>query len=138
MMPLFPALALLPGPPARTGVPEAPPDWRGQYHGEDRPGAEVVMEAGAWARLWRRLGRSAPPLDFSRWCAVVAFAGERPTGGYTLEILDPVPRGDDVLVRWRVRPPARGAFVTEALARPWRVEVLPRPKGAVKLEQGVD
>lgn len=132
------ALTLLGGSSAWPAVPEALPEWRGQYHGEARPGAEVLMDAGAWTRLWRRLDRRPPPLDFSRWCAVAAFAGERPTGGTTLEILDPVPQGDDVLIRWRIRPPAWGAFVTEALARPWRVVVLPRPRGTVKLEQAVD
>ncbi|WP_257310477.1 protease complex subunit PrcB family protein [Geothrix fuzhouensis] len=108
-------------------------EWRGRYHGDSETSAEVVTNTAQWNRLWRRLDQSAPPLDFTRCCAVVAFAGRRPTGGFTLEFLNAVPQGDDLLVRWRVRPPAPDAFVTQAFAQPWKVKVLMRPKGTVKV-----
>jgi len=110
-------------------------EWRGQYHGDPETGAEVVTNVAQWSRLWRRLDQSAPVLDLTRYCAVVAFAGQRPTGGFTLEFLDSVPQGDDLLVRWRVRPPAPDAFVTQAFAQPWKVKAFPRPRGRVRLEQ---
>lgn len=119
--------------PGDPGPREAAPRWQGQYFGEAEAGARVVTEAHGWARLWKELGRTPPPLDFSRWCVVAAFAGQQPTGGFTLEIQEPVPEGEDLLVRWRVRPPAPGSIVTEALARPWVVKALPRPRGAVRL-----
>lgn len=138
--PLVPLLCLLLGAPAvslpaRSSQEAEGLEWRGQYHGEQEAGAEVVTNAAQWARLWRRLNQHAPPLDFTRSCAVVAFAGQRPTGGFTLEFLDAVPQGEDLLVRWRVRPPAPNAFVTQALARPWKVQVFPRPKGGIRVER---
>ncbi len=108
--------------------------WQGQVSGEAEPGARVVTEAGDWARLWRALGRDAPPLDFSRWCAVVAFAGERPTGGFRLVFEEPVQEGADLVIRWRVLPPGPDQIVTQALAHPWRVQAYPRPAGRVRLE----
>jgi hypothetical protein len=113
-------------------------EWRGQYGGEDAPTAEVITHAAAWTRLWRRLDKPVPQIDLTRNCAVVAFAGLRPTGGYTIEYLDPVIQGDDLLVCWRVRPPAPGSYVTQALARPWKVKVIARPKGSLRLEQVKD
>lgn len=108
-------------------------EWRGQYQGDSAPGAEVVSDARTWARLWRRLEREAPALDFATHVAVVAYAGERPTGGYTIEFSEAAPQGPDLLVRWRVRAPAPDTYTTQALARPWKVKALPRPRGAVRL-----
>lgn len=109
--------------------------WHGQYGGEMAPRAVAVMNAEQWQRLWRGLDRKAPAMDFSKACAVVAYGGERPTGGFTLEFLEPLPQGEDVLIRWRVRAPSPETYTTQAIAHPWMVKVFPRPKGKVKLEQ---
>jgi len=113
-------------------------EWRGQYGGEDAPLAHVITRAAAWARLWRRLDKPVPQVDFTQNCVVVAFAGLRPTGGFAIEYLDPVTQGDDLLVRWRVRRPAPGSYVTQALARPWKVKVFTKPKGSLGVEQVQD
>jgi hypothetical protein len=60
------------------------------------------------------------------------------TGGLLIEFLEPRPGGDGLRIRWRVRRPAPEAHVTQALAQPWKVKVFPRPRGAVKVEQGAD
>lgn len=135
-LPLCLLLGAAPAVPGRAAqAAKATLEWSGQYGGDPSPGAEVVMDAGQWGRLWRRLERPAPPLDFSRYCAVVAFAGQRPTGGFTLEFLPPIPQGKDLRVRWRVHPPSPQSYVTEAFAQPWHVKAFPRPGGGVKLER---
>ena len=116
------------------GTPETL-EWRNQYRGDSDVGAEVVMNAIHWNRLWRGLEQSAPDLDFSKYCAVAAHAGTCPTGGFTLEFFDPVSQGDDLLIRWRVRPPSPHSYTTQAITHPWKVKAFPRPKGKVKLEQ---
>jgi hypothetical protein len=124
---------------APTGTETAPLlEWRGQYGGNPEASADAVLDAHHWNRLWKSLERAAPPLDFTMYCAVVAYAGLKPTGGFTLDFLDPVPRGDDLLIRWRVRAPAPDSYTTQALARPWQVKAFPRPKGKVLLERAVD
>lgn len=128
-------LAALPAVAQAPPETPAPEEWRGQYGGESVPGAVAVMNADQWKRLWRGLDREAPALDFSKAFAVVAYAGERPTGGFTLEFLEPVPQGDGVLIRWRVRSPSPETYTTQAIAHPWKVKAFPRPKGKVKLEQ---
>ena len=130
-----PAPAQAPPPAKAGGEAAATMEWRGQYGGDVEAGAEVLMHAGRWEGLWRSLGQGPHPLDFTKYCAVVAYAGQRPTGGFTLEFLEPVPQGNDLLIRWRVRSPSPDSFTTQALAQPWKVKAFPRPKGQVKLEQ---
>lgn len=136
---LFLPIAALVGAPAPAQTPASPAasdslEWKGQYGGELQ-GAKAVMDSVHWSMLWRGLERSAPALDFTKYCAVVAYAGKRPTGGFTIEFLEPVPQGDDLLIRWRVRSPSPETYTTQAIAHPWKVKVFPRPKGHVKLEQ---
>jgi len=124
--------ALLIAVSANAKKSEKPMEWKGQYGGPLEAGAEVAADAGAWTRLWLRLGQDAPPLDFKKYFAVAVFAGERPTGGFTVEFLDPVSKGADVVVRYRIKEPT--GFTTQALAQPWKVRAFERVKGKVFVE----
>ena len=108
-------------------------EWKGQYGGSIEAKQRVVMDANGWTRLWLSLEQGgAPPLDFTKYFAVAVMAGERPTGGYTVEFLDPVPKGMDVIVRYRIETPI--GFTTQAVARPWAVRAFPRVQGKVHVE----
>lgn len=126
------AAALLLAAPSNAKKAEKPMEWKGQYGGPIDPGTEVAADASAWARLWLQLGQDAPPLDFTKYFAVAVFAGERPTGGFTVEFFDPAPKGKDVVVRYRVNAPA--GFATQAIAQPWKVRAFERVKGKVFVE----
>ena len=115
--------------PAHAKKAEKPMEWKGQHGGPIDPGTEIAADASAWTRLWLMVGQDAPPLDFTKFFAVAVFLGERPTGGYTVEFLDPVPKGMDLTVRYKVLPP--GGFSTQAIAQPWKVRAFPRVKGKV-------
>ena len=108
---------------------EKPMEWKGQYGGPIDAGTEVAADAAAWTRLWLMVGQDAPVLDFNKYFAVAVFAGERPTGGYTVEFLDPVPKGADLTVRYRIKPPSD--FATQAIAQPWKVRAFARVRGKV-------
>ena len=121
-------------PPKSAEQTEPLQEWRGQYGGLTDAGAQVVKNATRWSHLWRSLGKTEPSLDFTTHFAVVAFAGEHPTGGFTIEFLEPVKQGEDLLIRWRVQPPPKDAYVTQAFAQPWKVKAFPLPKGKIKVE----
>jgi hypothetical protein len=121
--------ALLFAVPAHAKKAEKPMEWKGQYGGPIDPGTEVAADENQWMRLWLQVGQDAPALDFKKYFAVAVFAGERPTGGYTVEFLDPVMKGHDVTVRYRVNPPT--GFSTQAIAQPWRIRAFPRVSGKV-------
>lgn len=124
--------ALLLAVSANAKKAEKPMEWKGQYGGPIDAGTEVAADEGAWTRLWLQLGQDAPPLDFKKYFAVAVFAGERPTGGFTVEFLDPVPKGMDVIVRYRIKAPS--GFATMAIAQPWKVRAFERVKGKVFVE----
>ena len=56
---------------------------------------------------------------------------ERP-GGFTVEFLEPVKKGGDLLVRYRLLEPT--GMVTEAFTQPWSARAYPRPKGKILVE----
>jgi hypothetical protein len=107
-------------------------EWKGQYGGSIDAEQRVVVDANGWTRLWRSLGQDTPLLDFTKYFAVAVMAGERPTGGYTIEFLEPVTKGMDVTVRYRVKTPT--GFTTQAIAQPWKVRAFPRVAGKVHIE----
>ncbi len=128
---IFLALALF-AVTANAKKAEKPMEWKGQYGGPIDAGTEVATDAAGWTRLWLQLGSDAPPLDFKKYFAVAVFAGERPTGGYTVEFLEPAPKGKDVIVRYRIKEPT--GFSTQAIAQPWKVRAFERVKGKVFVE----
>lgn len=109
-------------------------EWQGEYGGPVDRDQEVIDNAGHWARLWRSLRQgSAPALDFTKYSAVAIMVGKRPTGGYRVEFLDPVPKGEDVIVRFRVLPPT--GITTQAVTQPWKVRAFPRVAGKIYVER---
>lgn len=131
MIKLALALALVPL-AAQAAKKEKPMEWKGQNGGTVDAEERVVVDANGWSRLWLMIGQDAPPLDFAKYYAVAVFAGERPTGGYVVDFLDPKPKGNDVTVRYRVLTPT--GFTTQAVTQPWKVRAFPRVKGKVFVE----
>ena len=131
--PLFITGAMIFSAPSHAKKAEKPMEWRGQYGGPIDPGTEVAADANAWMRLWLQVGQDAPKLDFKKYFAVAVFAGERPTGGYTVEFLEPLIKGSDVTVRYRVNAPT--GFSTQAIAQPWRIRAFARVPGKVYVVQ---
>jgi len=125
---LFAAIALLFSGSAHAKK-EKPMEWKGQHGGPIDAGTRVAVDDGEWTRLWLMLGSDAPPLDFKKYFAVAVFAGERMTGGYTVDFLEPVIKGQDATIKYRVVPPT--GFTTQAIAQPWKVKAFPRVKGKV-------
>jgi len=109
--------------------------WRDVYGGDRVPGSEAVLDAGHWNNVWRKLRRDTPPLDFTTCIAVVAYAGEKGTGGYSIRFMEPVAEGNDLLIRWQVLTPEPGSMQMQVLTQPWEAQAFERPKGVVRVQQ---
>lgn len=88
--------------------------------------ARIIRSQAQWRDLLDAIGAesAAPAPDFSRVTVVALFAGERPTGGYHVEVDRVVEDSSNprkAVVHYRVVPPARGALVTQALTYPYLV-----------------
>ncbi|MBI3289225.1 MAG: protease complex subunit PrcB family protein [Elusimicrobia bacterium] len=93
----------------------------------------MVADAKAWNGVWKSLGKSEPAPDFKTLVAVAVFAGERMTGGFTVEFLAPQAKGADLIVRYRIKEPA--GFAAQVISHPWKIRVFPKPKGKVIVEE---
>src|SRR5215510_9631615 len=75
---------------------------KGLASGVDQPTQIVIRSQNDWAALWSRHIRTqiAPPpppsVDFSRDMVLALFMGQRPTGGYAIEVTR-IERTDQVL-----------------------------------------
>lgn len=103
------------------------------------PAARVVRNEAEWKELLDAIGaESRPPsLDFSRLTVVALFAGERPTGGYRIQVdgvVEDPAKARKAIVRYRVVPPARDALVTQALTYPYIVIAIERKLDEIALD----
>lgn len=116
----------------------------GTYSGIHKERRVVVHSVEEWRELWRELhsgsteaaaAPGAPQIDFSRSTLVVYAAGERPTGGYAVNVVEVRRMGSRIEVAVEVSEPAPDAIVTQALTYPYVVVELPVPNAAVRIVQ---
>jgi len=77
-----------------------------------------------------RLDEHAPPpppaVDFTTEMVVALFLGERPTGGYEIEVTQVERTDRGLAVRFRVKKPDAGAMLMQVLTQPFHLIELPR------------
>lgn len=92
-----------------------------------------------WAELWRehtstQLPRpEAPRIDFAKEVVVCVLAGEKPTGGYGIEVVDADFNGQAVVLGTRETKPAEDAVVPMFLTRPYHMIATPKTNADFKL-----
>ena len=91
---------------------------------------ELIVNENDWRRAWAIIGgggRPQPEINFSSRACVVVYQGQRPTGGYSIEI-DEIRRDGTVLaVNVRERRPAFGDVTTQVITSPFVAVSIPRP-----------
>lgn len=85
--------------------------------GQRGPAERGVTIAGSARELEEATGVRVP--DSGEGAYICAHAGQRPTGGYRVEISG----GEENAVRVRLREPGQGEIVTQALTSPYAVAV---------------
>jgi hypothetical protein len=97
--------------------------------GPSTAGEVVAHSAAEWAAAWTAAGGDAgavPPIDgvdFEREVVVGLFAGQRPTGGWAIELgpARPVGGGAGASLAYAVVGPGKGCMTTQALTAPYLV-----------------
>ncbi len=120
--------------PPEPTVPRILGHWSGQNGGAEASGHRVLRDANDWNAHWRAVEQEAPrPIDPAREMAIVVFLGERRTGGHTVEITGVESSAEGLIVTVRETAPPPGAMVTQALAQPWALALLPRSDRPVRV-----
>lgn len=85
----------------------------------------VITSEGDWRALWREHtanrhpAPAAPPIDFRRQMVVGVFLGQRPSGGYQVEIAEIKTLPDQIAVEYREVRPNPHAGVSLAVTQPF-------------------
>ena len=111
---------------------------RGTDSGYQNASQMAIDNSERWIALWQQHTSNtepSPPLpqvDFTRYSVVAVFAGEKPTGGYSIEILSAETIGSQtqnqpsLVITVKYRQPKAGEFVTEALTYPYHMIRIPK------------
>jgi hypothetical protein len=87
----------------------------------------VARSQGEWQKLWQRhtsaeTNPSPPPaIDFNKEFVGAIFLGEKPTGGFAVEIVKAERNGGELVINYKEVNPAPGAIVTQALTQPFHI-----------------
>ena len=100
---------------------------KGEYSGIMTREQLVMESLDEWGRFWDRHASvhvpapNAPEVDFSKEMVIAIFSGEKPTGGYSIEITKVELDKDEVTIFFEEVSPEPGQPVTEALTQPFHI-----------------
>jgi uncharacterized membrane protein len=98
------------------------------------PRRTVARTDAEWRALWAAHAGPelpAPSVDFTSRIVAAVFAGERPTPGYEVEIVDSQVDGVGLSLTVKERSPLPGAIAAQILVSPFHIVSLPRHDGRV-------
>lgn len=99
------------------------------------PRRTIVRDASAWSALWAAHAGAdvaAPDVDFTTRMVAAAFAGERPSPGYDIEIVEPRRNGSTLAVVVSESRPAPGRLAAQMIVTPFHIVTLARYDGDVR------
>lgn len=125
--PAAPRLALSsPARPTKFVGATIPTQWSGQYGASTDYGHEVAVDQKGWERFWRRVNRNPPtPLNAAANMAVMVDLGERPTGGFRIEVTRTYVEDGRLVVECAELAPGSDRYVTQAFTQPWVIALVP-------------
>lgn len=95
----------------------------------------IARTADEWRTLWAlHAGPTATPpaVDFTNRIVAAAFAGEKPTAGYSVEIADGLADGRGVTLIVQEHVPRRDMVVAQIISSPFHIATLPRTDAEVR------
>lgn len=108
---------------------------RGDGSGIVEPRRTIVRDAAEWRALWAAHAgpdSEAPVVDFGSHMVAAAFAGERPTPGFQVEIAGLRRDGSALTLIVTERAPASGMAAAQMIVTPFHIVALPREAGDVR------
>jgi hypothetical protein len=92
------------------------------------------MDVGQWGMVLNFAGALAAGLvqiPWSRESVIAVFAGQKPTGGYSVAVREIRQEGNDLVVLVEETRPGPGDIVTQALTHPWAMVTVAQPELAM-------
>jgi len=126
--------AAVEGPPTATGGDEVailrsfPASPSGEIRTETKA---VLRDAKAWAVTWALASAHlaplprAPAVDFAKEMVAVAALGEKPTAGWSVQIVGARMAEGRLRILYAVHEPSAAEAAAKVVTRPWHAVVLP-------------
>jgi protease stability complex PrcB-like protein len=100
---------------------------KGLRSGIREPSQIAICSQSEWQKLWRQHTSTStvpaplPVVDFDKEIVVAVFLGEKPSGGYGVEISSAEVVGSSLTVFVKETSPKPGAIVTQAINQPFHI-----------------
>ena len=86
----------------------------------------VARDAVTMRNAWQQ--GEPPAVDFTKQWVVFLFAGQKMTGGFSINVKSVKHHGKDLVIDAHIAAPERGMMVTQALTSPYVAVSLPKAK----------
>ena len=112
-----------------------PPSASGGYAA---PAQEVHRDAASFASAWKKANAhlapipAVPPVDFAKEMVALVALGQKPNGGWSVEIVGLRRTESALRILYSVRAPAPGAMSAAVITHPWHAVVLTRDEGPIE------
>jgi hypothetical protein len=100
---------------------------KGARSGVRDPLQIVIRSQAEWDALWKRhvsIETNPPPppaIDFNKQIVIGVFLGEKPTGGYDVEIIRTEQSDSALVIHYREKSPLPGSIVIQAVTQPFHI-----------------
>ncbi|MBN1385030.1 MAG: protease complex subunit PrcB family protein [Elusimicrobia bacterium] len=107
-----------------------PREWYGYHSGYTGSGTKVFKDKNSWMAFRQKHERTNVPssdladIDFSKEMIIAAFMGQKPTGGYSVRIVDVEKLKDKIVVKYREEIPGKDSISTQAFTQPYHIKVI--------------
>lgn len=99
---------------------------KGVHSGITKPLQTVVRSEEEWNSFWSfhaaaMLSRPVPFVDFSEYIVAGVFAGQKPSGGYEVEITGIEAGNNSLNIYYKETAPSAGQVVTMVMSQPFHI-----------------
>jgi hypothetical protein len=100
---------------------------KGYRSGVHAPLQIAARSQSEWTALWRQhawvdsSSQQPPVIDFEKEIVVGLFLGDKPTGGYDVQISRVERNNDALTIYYQEKSPLPGAMVTQTLTQPFHI-----------------
>jgi len=106
------------------------PEWKGDNSGVLLPQNSIADSEESWHALWRQHMASdnaaVPEVDFARSIVVGVFAGQKPSAGYAVQIMEIKSIPNALVVNYTETTPPANAMSAAMITHPYHIKVIPK------------
>jgi len=119
--------------------------WKGQRSSIHQFKTVIIESEPGWVKLWEehsgslqadpqtrsfakepQAASTTPTINFENFQVVAIFAGEKPTGGYSIEIISVQKISDKLIIQYKERAPSPNLMVIQILTQPFHIMTIPK------------